>query len=274
MDPDKDQRIKLRWLDNGSMSGYGKVDQLDLVVRSRSDLLEEWSVSDEGLLVVAKAGKTDGDLRRNPTVVMELGLPEQEVLALLKTFTYDKLPLSDEGLLIAVRSGKTQDDIVSMGPSSVIELVLGDEDSLAVLKKHQEAQSAQLIQDSWKFRRAKKERNAAATKYAKPLRNPAAACDLRVDFDRSRVILNPGFKRTGAGTNHVWSRSGWSRRSLRSWLLRRRRGRCSTRRRSCCIRLSRGAFFMRTRRNGTPRPRSKPASFAFRDLWLVMFGGF
>ena len=50
--------------------------------------------------------------------------------------------------------------------------VLGTEDGA----EEEEAQSAQLIQDSWKFRRAKKERNAAATKYAKPLRNPAAIC--------------------------------------------------------------------------------------------------
>ena len=66
MDPNYFREVKLRWLDDGSESGFTKVDRLASVARSRSDLLVEWPLSDEGLLAAARAGKTEEDLKNPP----------------------------------------------------------------------------------------------------------------------------------------------------------------------------------------------------------------
>ena len=138
-DPNRQhQVVKLRWLDDGSYSGYMKVDQLASVVRSRSDLIEEWLLSDEGLLLLAKAGKNQDDIRSmEPAAVIELGLADEDSLALLRKYQYGKLPLSDGGVLTAARAGKKQDDMLSMDPSAVMDLEMSDEDSLALLRKYQ-----------------------------------------------------------------------------------------------------------------------------------------
>ena len=88
-DPDSDQEVGLRWLDDGSESGCTKLDQLTSVVHSRDDLIEEWLLSDEGLLVAAKADKTLEDIvSMEPAAVIELGMSDEDSLAVLKKCQY------------------------------------------------------------------------------------------------------------------------------------------------------------------------------------------
>lgn len=141
-----------------SISLLGDAEDTDIKVFLRtaeydeflSRFYEKVTLSASGMCLAAAAKQTQEDVSRlSVAAVLELGMPEEDTLAMLKKFHYDaSLPLSNGGLLIVANAGKTQYELLASGEAALAALGLGAEE-VEVVAKAVEAERALVATTVW-----------------------------------------------------------------------------------------------------------------------------